>query len=249
MEILTLDSVLRKVLSIGNKEQNQHYPPSVFTQHFNIVTNVLLNELCQNYPKTQDYIDLLSPFIDRVPTPVVNGEAKFSKDYRRLLNVSVFVADKNGGLVPCNKDGEFDGDPTEKSKSQKDKEKSNGVCSTKEAEMLSTGEWSNRTSHSYKLPKLDRPIGCQFGADTIKVCPYDVVELDIRYVRNPKEYLYGYVELPDGTYQFDLSKSVQSEWGINATEYIVNGVATLYTIYVKDGEREVGMKHIKQLLF
>lgn len=253
MQLLTLDSILRKVLSIGNKEQNQHYPPSVFTQHVNIATNVVLNELCKNYPKTQDYIDLLLPFIDKATLPVMDGVVKIPLEYRRLLNIGVYVVDDNGTLKPSNEkgicDAEFDGDPTVESAGKKKADELKKKCKTNEVDILSVGEWNNRTSHSYKMPKLDHPIACQFEDGSIKICPFDVSTVEVRFVKNPKEYVYGYAELPDGTYQFNANTSIESEWNTTATEAIVNSVVTLYSVYLRDMELENGIVQIKQSLF
>jgi len=253
--ILTLDSILRKVLSLANKEQSQMYPPSVFTQHINIVTNTIINELSQNYPKTQNYIDLISPFIEKKTLVAKNGQITLPENYRRLLSIGVFVTDKNGELCACDENGkevecsvEFDGDVLGKTREQAEKEQVNRTCFSKKVDILSAGQWDSRTTHSYKQPKLDEPIACQAGR-TIKICPANVGAVEIRYIRNPKEYIYGYVELPDGTYQFDASKSVKSEWHTQAEEYIVNAVATLYSVYTRDGEMEKGLATIKQMLY
>ena len=111
-----MDTILKMVLASGNKEQNQHYPPHIFQQHFNLATSWLIDEIVRLFPKSQELVDLLRPFLETRDAHVKNGIIEFPEGYRHLLGVGCFVADDFKSPCGCDEAksgncGEFKNDP------------------------------------------------------------------------------------------------------------------------------------------
>lgn len=241
--VATLDKILKMVLASGNKEQNQHYPPHIFQEHFNLSTSWLVDEIAKLFPTTQSIIDIIRPFLETKDVIVKNGKIEFPENYRHLLGVGMFATDdfKNpcgcdeakGGNGDCS---EFKNDPLAPSPLQIQEQAAKRKCISRTVRLVDIDEWDELTTHPYKHPTYKEPIACIFRGDGIKICPYDVPSVEVRYIRQPKQYAYNYTTLPDDTYVFNSSNSVESEWLDNATSYLYKAVSTLYAMYVRDSE-------------
>lgn len=255
--ILTLDTIYRDVLEgIANRDENQHYPPHVRDQHVNYITNALLDELVKLYPTNNSVVSVLKPFIKEKVIRVKNGEVELPVDYRNYLSMAVYVRDKvkSGKEVePCLKNGMticeseiLEDKPTVEQMQLRSLQR---TCRSNPVDLKTLGEWDLATGHSYKKPTLDNPICCLFSGRALKINPYNVEEVALRYVMIPNVYKFGYTLLPDDTTQWDVATTVESQWETTARQYINKGMNTLYSIYARDGEMREGNLEMKKISF
>ncbi len=222
----SLDYILQSVLSVGNKEANMQYAPAIFSQHFNIVTSFIIDNCIEVYPK---YVDVLRPFMATKIITVSNGEIGLPDDYRNILGApSISAKGDQNKSIECS-----DFPVTETEFKQ---EKSKAGCQRRPVEMLNENEFDDRTTSSYAFPTLWNPIGCVFKGSSIKVCPFDIGKLELRYVKTEKQYVYGYTMQPDDTYTFNVNTSVESEWTDAASQLLVKGCLALYSAYLRDNQ-------------
>lgn len=227
--------MLTALLANANTEQNQVYPPRIFEAQFNAVTSYLLDSLVDAYPTKQSVVDILNPFVESIKRPVINGYVEFPENYRNFLDAGVSVKKDMSG--ECKDDAS---DLTERN--FKEEIKKSG-CLSVPLTIVEMDEWDDRTTSLYKQPTYQYPIGCFFGKRRIKVCPYDIYNVELRYVRKEKLYRYGYITQPDDTYIFDKTTSEESEWESNAFTMLYTGLNTLYGVYTRDREfREWGIE-------
>ncbi|HNU13628.1 MAG TPA: hypothetical protein PKI55_04160 [Chitinophagaceae bacterium] len=217
-----LDNLLKSVLSVGNAEQNFSYPPHVFSNHINIVTSFILDNLAIIYPK---YADALLPFIGKKLIPVTDGYVQLPDDYRNLLGApSVQV--KNG--KDCNDPVVID------TASEFKTAKLKAGCQSVPIIIVDKGQWDDRTTSTYAYPRIDSPIGMFDSGKKIKVCPYDIARVEVLYVKKEKIYRYGYISQPDDTYIYDAATSEESEWEEPAFELLFKGIFALYSAWSRD---------------
>lgn len=260
--ILTLQDALRDVLEIANKDQNQHYPIRVFNQHFNLITSALLDELVKLYPTNNSIVSVMEPFIETLEIKVVNGSIELPKNFRNFLSMGVYVRDeeksepgKESPITPCCNNGlkvceiEMENDPTAPTVEDVKLKALARTCRSNPVLLKTLNDWDIATGHSYKKPTIENPICCQFGKRSISIAPYNVEQVVLRYVRSPKKYAFGYESLPDGTYQFTNTGTVESEWDETARQYLHKGMSTLYSIFARDGEMNEGNLQIKKIGF
>lgn len=251
MAIATMQMVLSSVLDQANKEQNMAYPPHVFSGHFNLVTSFLVDEVAKLFPTSQAMIDIIRPFLEKELLPVKNGVISFPENYRHLLTAAIFVStDYKDNCIPEAEkpegECEFPNDPLAPTAGQIAQRTERRRCVSKGVRIVDIDEWDNLTSHPYKYPTLKDPIGCIFQGEGIKICPFDVPNVELRYIKQPKRYQYGYVMNPDDTYSWDKNSTQESEWTDNALVPLFKGVTTLYSNYVQDGELRDGMLQLKK---
>lgn len=244
--VSSLDSLYRKVLSQGNKEQNAAYPPHIFSEHYNIVTNFIIDTCVKTYPDTTLVGDILRPFIESKVIPVIKGVAAFKEDYRDRLALKHFVTSDYKKNCNCD-EGKYENDPLEDSQEKKDRKAEAGTCVWNDIEVLDVSEFGERTRHDYKYPTLEDAIATIKKGSEIKVCPFDIPHVEITYVRKPKIYVYGYKELPDHTFIFDSSKTEESEWDDAAFPYLLKGMNTLYSLYTRNVEMQNFNDALKKL--
>lgn len=217
---VSLNNLLQSVLSIGNTGQSSFYPPFIYETQYNIVSGLLLSKLAQNYPAD---LDMLLPFIVDKPTPVSNGYVILPDDYRNWLSASINIKPEGAGC-----EGIVVNANIFKTANLK------AGCQTRPIDILEQKEWDYRTTSSYAFPTYANPIGCFFG-NKLKVCPYDIAKVDIRYVRKENYYVFGYLEQPDGTYIYDTKTSIETEWTSAAFAPFFNAMSSLFSAYVRDG--------------
>lgn len=249
MAVITLDSIHKKVLSVGNKEANQMYPPSVFDDHINVVTQWLIDRCVELYPTTKSIEDVLRPFIKSKIIPVVNGEFTIPKDYRNYLNLAVFVSPEYKGDC-CDQNSSskvYPNDPLRPSEDAIMQRVQRNGCRSRDVTWLPLDEFNLRTVSTYKRPTYQNPIATLEDGNTIKVCPFDISAVKLKYVRKAKEYKYGYVSNPDDTYTFDQNTTTESEWEDNAMQYVLKGMNTLFAAYTRDGEMMDWNAELKQI--
>lgn len=222
----SLNNIVRSVLSVGNHEQNLHWPPYIITDQFNTVTSLLLSELVKLYPFSQDHHDMLEPFIKFKPIGVKDGFVNLEDDFRNLLGspgVNVRQDGKQcGEAIIIDTESEF------KTATLKLK------CETRPLMIVPKSEWDIRTTSEYKAPTYRDPIGMFIGSGKIQVCPYDIGTVYVLYARKEKLVEYGYIMQPDDTYLYDLSTSEESEWNSAAFDPLFKSMLMLYSAYTRN---------------
>lgn len=229
------------VLSLANKEQNQHYPPSVYEAHYSIATHWLIDECAKRYPGTQSIMDLIAPYMDKKIMQVKNGVISFPENYRHLLGYGVY---HKNYAIPCEWKAEIGDELTE------EKVKTLIAADQVESKSLtrvSVDRWNSLTSHRYKKPKLDKGIACIFSGEGIKVCPFEIPFVEVRFIVKTTPFKFGYSMNPDDTYFFDAAKTEEAKWNENAIEYLFKAINILYGIYVKDPEHSVTAKDLRDV--
>lgn len=246
----TLDSILKKVLAQGGKEQSSTYPPNIFDEHINTATNFLLDRVAEIFPDNQSIVDVARPFLKIIPIPVTGGKINFPDDYRNLLGIAINVSPDFKSLCGESGGSKYKDDPLAKSQAQLDRKIEQSKCISRSVQVVDIDEWDDRTTSNYKSPTYKRPIACIFEDKSIKLCPYDIGSVEMRYLRIPKVYRYGYKENPDHTFVFDPATTEESEWSDNAIQYLVKAVGSLFSIYLRDPEmRDWNMELKKMGLF
>lgn len=251
MSQASLNSVLRKVLSAGNKEANQMYPPHIYEEHYNITTNFIIDECVRLYPTEQSVVDIIRPFLKVKFAPLKNGVLEFPEDYRNLLGAAINVNDST--MKPCDCEEKiYPNDPLALTKAQLDQKKAEVGCRGLDIVILDITEFNHRSRHPYKKPSTDKfskrpPIGGIYEGRGIKICPYDISHAEMYYVRKPKEYQFGYTLNPDDTYVFNPLTSTESEWEDTALQYLIKGISSLYAIYTRDGEMRDWTLELKKI--
>jgi hypothetical protein len=223
----SLENVLKSVLSVGNAEQNFAYPPHVFEQHFNIVTSFLIDAFVETYPK---YVEVLQPFMISKRIAVTDGYVKFPSDYRNLLGAPSINVKPGGGDCSDNNPIIID------TKSEFKTANLKSGCKSYPIEIVDKGQWDARTTSEYAFPTYENPIGLYKDENKLKVCPYDLATVEILYVKNEKQYRYGYITQPDDTFIYNVATSVESEWNDAASKWLVKGCLALYAAYSQNKE-------------
>lgn len=222
----SLKNVLKNLVDVGNKEQNQQLPPRVFDSLYNITSSFGRSALIKSYPLGSD---ILLPFIKTKVIPAIKGYVTLPPDYRDMLGRPAITAKKN-------KTGEC----AEETKIENEDEFNLAVlkngCESRPIDMVTQNEWDYRTTSKYKFPTYWNPIGCFFDANKFKVCPYDIGMVSVRYVVDEKIYMYGYINQPDDTYIYDPNTSIESEWNDNAFPFLFKGCLALYADYLRDNQ-------------
>lgn len=222
----SLENILKSLVDIGNKEQNQMLPPKVFDSIINTVSSFYKSALIKAYPVGAD---VLRPFMRTKQVNVKNGLVELPSDYRDMIGNPSIVA-KNDGTAEC-------GDqPDISDEDQFNLEILKKGCQSRPIDMLSQNEWDDRTTSKYKQPTYWDPIGCFFDEKNIKVCPYDIAVVNVRYAIEEKQYRYGYIIQPDDTYIYDKNTSIESEWKDNAFPALFRGCLALYSDYLRDNQ-------------
>lgn len=244
--ILPMDRSYRAVLSQANAEQNQHYPVSVFNAHYNLVSSWLMDELVKVYPENRSVVDLLRPFFSKCLVSVKFGVIELPGDYRHFTGGAVYLEAKNKIPTCCEIGLGEDGVPSADELKQMQVDKK---AVAQDLEVVDVDEYNDLTTHSFKEPTLIDPIGCDFEGENIKVLPNDIPFVELRYIRIPKTYVYGYSMNPDESYTYDptMPGAVESEWGSNAEAYLFKGLYTLYSIFARDGELRDGGQELKKI--
>src|SRR4051812_44559082 len=232
--------VLLMVLAQGNKEQNQHYAPRVFTQHYQLASEWLKDECVKQYPNAQIIIDLISPYMKKEVLPVLNGKIKKPKVYRNLLGFGFYVNEKE---EPEEKDYttfKFEDkfkfkDSANPTVAELETITANANATSRSLDMVTIGEWNYFLNHAYKKPKtFKKAKGCILEDGFVEVRPMNIPYVEIRYIKTTPAYKYGYLPLPDDTFVFDQKSTVEELWNENAIPYLVKAVNLLYANYVKD---------------
>lgn len=242
--ILTMDSVLRKVLAQANADQNQHYPPHIFTEHFNLATSWLIDSIMKVFPGEQHIVDLISPFMEVSDIIVRNGKIAFPKGYRHYTGMGIFITEDAKKACGCD-EAKSDSDSLSTTDELEEK-RSKRICLSQDVTLVDIDEWNDLTTHPYKPPTLKKPIACIFQGDGIKICPVPP-SVELRFIRQPKVYQYGYKMMPDDSYQVDQDPDLESEWNDNAASYLFRAVNTLYSGYVRDPEQRDLARQLQQI--
>lgn len=223
-----LDNILKEVLAAVNQEQSMFYPPSVYEQHRNVVESMLLSELAKDWPKDQQVVDMIEPFIETAVLPVKNGVVELPENYRNLLGgLTVFAKGDNSG--EC--------EPGEKPTMAEFNAKvlASG-CRLNPLVIVPQSEFAERSNSTYKRPTIEAPIGYWIGKRQVKVCPPEISKVGIMYTKKEKLLRYGYILQPDDTYIYDASTSVDTGFDSAAHNPIFRAVFALYCAYAKDPE-------------
>jgi len=224
----SLNNMLQSVLSVANAEQNMAFPPLVYQNIYNAASSLLLSKLISEFPNTAQNVDLLQPFMLTKKITVQNGFVILPNDYRNLLgNPSVNLRPDGS-----NCDGSGGDDIT--NATQFNIANLKAGCLSRPLTIVNQSEWDKRTTSTYRFPTFDNPIGAMFGQNMIKVCPYDIPKVEVRYAVQETMYIYGYVMQPDDTYIFDPTTTIDSVWGSNAFDKLFPMITFLYSEYTRD---------------
>ncbi len=235
--------MLQAVLAAGNGEQNATYPPKVYDAQFNAVTSWLIDTIVELYPKDQQFVDILRPFLKRERLPVRGGEVTIPSDMRNFLTASISV--RKDFTAECSDE------PVTETQMKVSDRKSG--CLSRPIKIVDQSEFDYLTTHPYKHPTYENPVGCWMGSlgddesNVLKICPFDITGVEIRYIRNEKKYRYGYITQPDDTYIFDAATTVESEWQNNAFKYLYRGLSVLYGVYTRDNNFRNFAQELKQI--
>ena len=219
--------MLQSVLSVANAEQNMAFPPLIYQNIYNAASSLLLSKLVSEFPSSPQNVDMLYPFMSTQKIPVTNGYVQLPTDYRNLLgNPSISVkpdgSDCDGSIETITNAAQFQA------------ANNKGGCKSRPVVILNQSEWDLRTTSTYRMPTYDNPFGVMFGLNRIKVCPYDIATVEVRYIKQEDTYVYGYIMQPDDTYVFDPTTTVDSIWGSNAFDRLFPMITFLYSEYTRD---------------
>ena len=221
----SLDNMLQAILGFANQAQDMYYPPNIFSSQYNTVTSLLLSTLARQYPVNNGVVDMLMPFVNVAKIPVTNGMITLPGDYRNILGAPSITVKPDGSdcgeSAPITNPIEF---ATAIAK---------GGCQRRPIVIVPQSEFDYATTSTYNFPTVNDPIGYFYG-NKIKVCPYDLIRVELMYVRNEGIYQYGYITQPDDTYIFDPTTTVESEWESNAFEPIFKAMSALYAAFTRD---------------
>ncbi len=245
MAILNFQRIIDNVLSVGNKEQNAHYPTYIAATHLNIATSFLLSEIARIYPNDKNIIELAKPFYKTKVLDVKNGYVELPADYRHLISLSIATNQDASNSCDCTDIESNNSDSVLYSPNKI--AKSN--CKFIEVKMLEDDRFNQRTVDGFVLPSLSKPIGKFADGNTIKICPTDVTHVEVRYLKQPKQYAIGYKLMPDDTYQIDNTSTehIESEWELTAENKIMLCMTSLYSIYVQDTELKNANNELKKI--
>lgn len=221
----TLDNVLQSVLAVANSEANMAYAPRIFQSHFNAVTSFLIDTLVEKYPEKTD---ILLPFFMSKKIPVTTGYIQLPDQYRDLLGAPSITVKADGSDCSDNNPVIID---TEQEFNQA---KLKSGCKTRPIVIVDKSKWDYLTTSTYDFPTYKNPIGMYIGGNRIKVCPYDLGNVEVMYTKKENLYIYKYSMNPDDTYVFNPIGSEESQWDNNAFQYLFKGCLALYSAYASD---------------
>ncbi len=228
----SLDNLLKSLVSVANIEQNNIIPPNIYSSMYNTVTSFLIDECVKRYP---EFVDVLLPFIKEKKIPVTDGYVQLPEDYRNLIgapsiSVKADGSDCSDSAEPINTEAKFKVETLKKG------------CQTVPVVIVDKSEWDNLTTSTYDFPTYNAPIGMFIGGNRIKVCPFDIKNVQVTYAKKEDIYVYGYTMQPDDTYIYNVSDSVESIWTEAAYQYLFKGLVALYSAYSKDNNlRDFGL--------
>lgn len=231
--------MLKAILAPANQEQNAFYPPYIYEQHYNIATSWLISKIVEIFPTSQQFIDIIEPFLKNEPVIVKDGYIELPKNCRNFLDAAVMIKGDMSGI--CSDE------PKEIKEQQFKNNQNKSKCLSRPIVIVDQSQWDYLTEHPYNKPTYKDPIGCFFGNRKIKVCPFDITVVNVRYVVNEKVYRYGYITQPDETYIYDEKTTIETEWNTNAFEYLYKAISTLYSIWCRDATLRNWSIELKQI--
>jgi hypothetical protein len=234
-----LGYMLQTVLAAANMEQNMLYPPLIYQHHYNIATSFLLDAIAEKWQENIRLLDVGRPFLEHPLIPNKNGFITIPDNCRNFLNAAIF-ANKNltgncGDLPQIILEVEF--------KNAVNASK----CLSRPIDVVPQSEYDLITTHPYNYPTYKYPVGCFLEKNKLKICPYDIPQAEVRYLRNEKSYIYAYTMQPDDTYITDDVNTTPTEWTNAAFPYIFKAVSTLFAIYMRDKEYSEWNMALKQI--
>jgi hypothetical protein len=235
----SLNNMLQAVLSANNVEQNSLYPANIYSAHYNSVTSYLLSTIAEHWQENQRFVDIVRPFLLKKVVPNKDGYVVIPEDCRNFLDAAIFV---NKNMT-----GECNDLPQNILEVEFKNAVNKGKCLSRPLEIVDQSEWDALTVHPYLMPTVKNPIGCFFDSNKIKVCPYEINNVEIRYFKFEKVVRYGYTMQPDDTYVFDASTTIESEWNSAAFNPIFKGITALLGMYTRDKEIRDWTIELKQI--
>jgi hypothetical protein len=166
------------------------------------------------------------------------------KDFRHLITCSIAVNETASSKCECESLESDDID----SPLYTDRPKNAEKCRFIPINMLSDDMFNRQTTSGFIKPSYNKPIGKFSDGNRIKICPTDITHVEVRYIRNPKQYQIGYKLMPDDTWQVDVSSPnhVESECNLSMENRLVSAMVTLYSMYSQDRELKVGIDELKK---
>lgn len=252
MDILTWQEVITQVTELGgNKEQNAHFPPEVASNCGRLITDYMLNEIVRIYPNSQLIVDKARPFLKRKVVACNNGLVTLPSDYRNILSIAIAVDANYASKCDCPDECEQNEDVScgtleglvnttnpnsplyDATAAAVKKER----CVFKKIDLVDTDQFDDRTTSRLRPPTYEKPIGVFVDPTTIKICPTDITYVEIRYIKQPKDYNIAYTLMPDDTWQINTASPayVELEWERNVAPEFFRGMLSLYSIHTRDG--------------
>lgn len=225
-----LQNMLTAILSVANAEQDLSYPPFIYESQINTATSLLLSKCVREFLISQTIQDIINPFQKSTKLPIENGVANLPPDYRDMLG--------NPG-TNVRPDGKDCSDPLPVETQEQFKVANlRGGCRTVPIYPVSISEWDELTTSTYAFPTLDNAICCYFESGKLKVCPYDVSKVELRYARKEKMCLATYIMQPDDTFILDPSNPnfQDTEWTDAAFAELFKMMFSLYSAYSRDND-------------
>jgi len=264
MEILTWQEVVTQVIELaGNKEQNAHVPPYMLSNAGRLVTDYILNELVTIYPHSQIIVDKARPFLERKIVECKNGLVSLPKDYRDILDISIAVDQNYASKCECDDEcipvedeqvgiGDELVNTTDPNSPLYDKVAASiqkEKCKWQRIDIVDSDQFSRRTMSTLRPPTYQKPIGVFIDSSHIKICPTDIVYVQMLYVRQPKKYNIAYKVMPDDTWQIDTASSdyVELEWERSASPEFFRAMLSLYSLHVRDGNLNQWQNALKEV--
>lgn len=266
MTKITFQDIVDSAIVLGsNKDQNASIPPSVVTTAVNLMTDFILNELVRIYPNSTLVFDKARPFLKRKIVEVNNGLITLPSDYRDILSVCIAVDKTYTSKCECEDDCEDEivsrgtssndlidvCDPNSPLYDPKAAIVRKEKCEFKKIVILDTDQFDDATMSSLYPPTYKEPIGVFVDVNTIKICPTDIVNAEIRYIKQPKKYNMAYMLMPDDTWQINTSASnyIDLEWERNVWPEFHRGLVSLFALHTRDGNLVQWNNELKKIGF
>lgn len=231
------NNVFLMTLAQGNREQNQHYPPHIFEAHYKLASDWLKDEVVKLYPTSQVIVDILRPYLAIELVPVVSGRVQLPALYRNFLGAGFYAQEEDDKYVPVPLPEKSFKNPKKPTIDELDAVTATLQVVSRKISLKTIGEWNYITDHPYKKPStFKKAAGCIFDPVNLKVLPLKIPYAEIRYVKIFPEFHYGYTMLPDDTFVFDPTTTIEEPWGETAIPYLFKAVNKLYANYTRDTE-------------
>lgn len=237
--MINVNDLYNSVCNTANTKQSGHLSPARYNDYMNQVNLSLHYEKVKAFQRSQVLTEDIMVFFnsENIPVQVGNGGANYSilltpSDYKYLGSVRSFYIDDDGKKKSC-----LSTDP---------KTKNTPACSpfinttvprvkVKEVsiDLIDNKRWGSLLDHKTMFPTWKKPAMTQFEGG-FKIAPYDIALVTLDYFRLPKPALWAYNEVNNAPV-YDSANSTNLEWSQSVYDDFVDGIMTLFSVYLKSG--------------